>query len=167
MNIEQLKEYLTRVTNTQKPIYINGIELKEEYIIDAPNMLKIHLEKDRDLENMVFDHQALEFPIDRDKFEDRFSDFLDEISCDAYGFWLGEDKYKNDQGGVTTNMFEINPYYWGDDESKFDIPNFIYYPTDLRIEWYKYPLRDAWANREFTDNEFKIILENSKNIFRK
>lgn len=38
-------------------------------------------------------------------------------------------------------------------------PNFLHKPTGLRIEWYKYPLRDAYFNRECSLDEFKAIID--------
>lgn len=37
-------------------------------------------------------------------------------------------------------------------------PNFHYRPTDLRLEWYKYPLRDSYFNRECGLAEFRSII---------
>lgn len=38
-------------------------------------------------------------------------------------------------------------------------PNFLYKPTGLTIEWYKYPLRDSYFNQETTLDEFKEIID--------
>lgn len=38
-------------------------------------------------------------------------------------------------------------------------PNFLYKPTDFRIEWYKYPLRDSYMNQELGIGEFTIIIK--------
>jgi hypothetical protein len=40
-------------------------------------------------------------------------------------------------------------------ECDLERPNFLFKPTGLRIEWYKYPLRDAYSNQEITVDEFK------------
>ena len=45
-----------------------------------------------------------------------------------------------------TDIFSINPYYWGDDEDIAELPNFVYKPEGIEISWYKYPMRDAWSN---------------------
>jgi len=40
------------------------------------------------------------------------------------------------------------------------LDNFIYKPTDLHIQWYKYPFRDSYANREISRTEMlKIVAE--------
>jgi len=36
-------------------------------------------------------------------------------------------------------------------------PNFFYKPSNLRIMWYKYPLRDSYSNRPFDEKELKEI----------
>ena len=38
-------------------------------------------------------------------------------------------------------------------------PNFHYKPTDYRLKWYKYPLRDAYANRVVTLQEFARMID--------
>lgn len=38
-------------------------------------------------------------------------------------------------------------------------PNFWYKPTNLVIEWYKYPLRDSYSNRPFNEMELKEIFK--------
>lgn len=37
-------------------------------------------------------------------------------------------------------------------------PNFTYKPTGYQIQWYKYPLRDAYANQKITALEFLRIV---------
>jgi len=47
-------------------------------------------------------------------------------------------------------------------------PNFLFKPTGLRIEWYKYPLRDAYSNQEITAKDFnKIIIRCIKSLGKK
>lgn len=38
-------------------------------------------------------------------------------------------------------------------------PNFWYKPTNLKIMWYKYALRDAYANQDISIDEFRKILK--------
>lgn len=47
-------------------------------------------------------------------------------------------------------------------ECPFTWVNFHYKPTNLIIEWYKYPLRDSYSNRPFTTKELVDILEHCK-----
>ena len=37
-------------------------------------------------------------------------------------------------------------------------PNFHYKPTDFRLKWYKYPLRDSYANKNITLQEFRVMI---------
>lgn len=37
------------------------------------------------------------------------------------------------------------------------LPNFLYKPDNLEINWYKYPLRDSYSNRLFDEQELKDI----------
>lgn len=46
-------------------------------------------------------------------------------------------------------------------------PNFVYKPTEYEIDWYKYPLRDSYANKELTLEEFKEILNKCKESIKK
>ena len=50
--------------------------------------------------------------------------------------------------------------YPGGHKPKCDLkrPNFLFKPTGLRIEWYKYPLRDAYSNQEITVENFRGII---------
>ena len=52
-------------------------------------------------------------------------------------------------------------------ECPMSFPNFVYKPTDLRIEWYKYPFRDSYSNRKFTAEEFLEMMTNCVEAFYK
>ena len=72
--------------------------------------------------------------------------------------------FRVDTGIDSHNYFEndvflINPYYWGDAQDIMNIPNFVYKPLGIEINWYKYPLRDAYVNKDLTFEEFKKIME--------
>lgn len=43
------------------------------------------------------------------------------------------------------DVFRVFPYY--------------YKPTDYRVSWYKYPLRDSYANRMVKTTEFRKMIE--------
>lgn len=58
--------------------------------------------------------------------------------------------------------FVLRPYYWGDAEYICNQPNFIYYPKDIEISWYKYPLRGASCNKNLSYRQFTEILEECK-----
>jgi hypothetical protein len=39
------------------------------------------------------------------------------------------------------------------------MPNFHYKPTDYQLKWYKYPLRDSYANQELTVRQFAAMID--------
>lgn len=39
------------------------------------------------------------------------------------------------------------------------IPNFHYKPTNFRLDWYKYPLRDSYSNQKIGLKEFKKMID--------
>ena len=45
MNIEQLKNYLTKIPNTQKQVYIEDKELEEENLVNDNDGLKIYIKE--------------------------------------------------------------------------------------------------------------------------
>lgn len=45
------------------------------------------------------------------------------------------------------------------DTCMFRKPNFWYKPTGLKIEWYKYPLRDSYINQEIKLRDFMDIID--------
>ena len=51
-----------------------------------------------------------------------------------------EDEFKND-------VFEIRPYYWGDDDEEAELPNFKHYESGLEIRRYKYIGRGMSVNK--------------------
>ena len=109
--------------------------------------------------NLLFGNSYGNHRLDRLMSQDKFCEFLDEIHCDGYGYYKGREFVANQRGGITNSTFEINPYYWGDDESEMDKPNFIYYPENIEIRWYKYPMRDAYSNVDLNESKFIEILD--------
>lgn len=100
-----------------------------------------------------------------------------------------KDEYKEtfDKGGYENDTFYIRPYNWngisyedcscGLDDKLDDLDfseynygfhskdctawetNFYYKPTDLKIEWYKYPLRSAYSNQVLKKEVLEAILQ--------
>lgn len=115
-----------------------------------------------ELGNMLFGNSRGEYSISRHEwFEEEIIRLFKHLGLDeCYG---GE--YENE-------IFSIFPYYWGDctcgcDEDKGDHKpeclllkdNFVHYPTDLHIKWYKYPFRDSYSNRQISIEEFVAIID--------
>ena len=123
-----------------------------------------------ELGNLIFGNSRGEFKIPRgiteDDFaiQDMFVEFMDEIGLDGYGYVKNDklEEYETERGGFENDIFIINPYYWGEDENIMEEPNFVFKPTGLEIRWYKYPLRDAYSNKEIKLEELKEILKKCK-----
>ena len=121
-----------------------------------------------ELGNLIFGNSRGEFPIPRGKWQDAFCKFLDSIGLDSYGYvpkWASDTlkKYQKENGGFENDIFIINPYYWGEDEDIKVLPNFVFKETGYTIDWYKYPLRDAYANQDISFEDFKNMIQKCKN----
>lgn len=124
-----------------------------------------------ELGNMLFGNSRGEFPIsDRESWQDTFWEYF----TDDFDYHCFYDKYKEDpehttdRGGYENDIFLINPYYWGEDEEIAILPNFVYKPTGFEIQWYKYPLRDAYMNQNISLNDaekiWKRCIESMKEV---
>lgn len=140
-------------------IDLENIEHKDEQSVD----------NEMELGNILFGNSRGTYSLDRGIWQKTFFEFLDEIGLDSYGYVEDEKlkEYQTDRGGFENDTFIINPYYWGDDESIMQEHNFIYKPTGYEIDWYKYPLRDSYANKKVTFKEFKEILNECKKSVKK
>ena len=118
-----------------------------------------------ELGNIMFGNSRGIYEVPRGHFEERFNDFLEAIGCDGYGYCKPSDEHKNIRGGIKTSVFEINPYYWGDDEEEMTIHNFIYYTTRYELDWYKYPLRDSYSNKQLAYDEFSEMLDRCEEAY--
>ena len=142
------------------------------------SLLSIFKKKSRvppmELGNLIFGNSRGAFPIIRYEYEEIFCSWLNDNGFDAYGHYgykkdgsydpnLSSEHYKiKDNSSYTNDTFVIRAYYWGDEEEIKVLPNFVYFPTNLEISWYKYPLRDAYSNRQFSQEELVEILQKCK-----
>lgn len=122
-----------------------------------------------ELGNLIFGNSRGACKVPReDKWEKRIEKFFEYFALDWYGYpVVGRHKPGiriNDRGSITTSKFEINPYYWGDDEEECAKPNFLYYKGNFELRWYKYPLRDAYANKDLTYEQFDEMLTDCENL---
>ena len=119
-----------------------------------------------ELGNLAFGNSRGKYPLDRNEYEDIVIRGLSDIGCDCYG--VLEDKeleaYRNERGGITTPVFEICSYWWGDeDDLEAERPNFKHIPTGFTIDWYKYALRESYANQDLDpDRVAEIFCECTK-----
>lgn len=144
-----------------------------------------------ELGNLLFGHSRGKYPLKyREKIQDceEWKHLLEMINTDSYGNCLVS-QGRNKHHGFSCELFEINPYYWGDCDCGADkkieklisckeykkadeiqhssncslcIPNFIYYGENetFKLKWYKYPFRDSYMNMDLTYDEFIQILKN-------
>lgn len=117
-----------------------------------------------ELGNLIFGHCSGGYKIPKD-WQDTFDTFLEDIGCDAYGH-LKDYTCSNKLGGITTDMFEVNPYYWGEDEKMLNTPNFVFRPTGYEIRWYKYPLRDSYSNFPISFDIFQAMINACTKFYR-
>ena len=98
------------------------------------------------------------------EWQEAFEKFLESVNVDSYGFFTDKTpRYLiNNREGITTSTFEINPYNWTPSNDDEEQHNFIYYPTNYKLNWYKYPLRDSYANQNLTYEEFCEMLKNCR-----
>ncbi|GIQ64898.1 hypothetical protein PACILC2_34660 [Paenibacillus cisolokensis] len=129
----------------------------DESLTRAFEMVAQEVERGRfDVENVM------SVPIDR-AWQDMFCEHLFEMGFNCYGNPIDdkdetlrslERNVEGSEGGTfycyENDTFRIMPYYWGDDEEISEMPNFVYKPTGYRLKWYKYALRDSYANQDVT-----------------
>lgn len=126
-----------------------------------------------ELGNLIFGYPQAAYPVPRGftkgtfEWQERFIKFLNHIGCDGYGF-VNDKTHPNinHRGGITTELFEIKPYYWGEDRLEEDAANFIYFPTGYELRWYKCPLRDSYASQELSYKEFKKMLRECEKYWK-
>jgi hypothetical protein len=115
-----------------------------------------------ELGNLIFGNSRGEFPIERDAgFEEQWRRLTEAACIEWYGF--PEDgcglTHDAERGWYENDVFRVMPYYWGDDPDKAMLPNFLFKPTGFEINWYKYPFRDSYMNRDITPVEFAEIID--------
>lgn len=113
---------------------------------------------DMELGNLIFGNSRGLYHVEpRMEYQDTFCKFLRRIGCDFEGCSKDGEEIDND-------VFTLRPYYWGEDEEKADLPNFIYKPANIKISWYKYPMRDAYCNQNVSIKTFKAILKECEKV---
>lgn len=139
-------------------IYPEDKEIEAENLQDLIDMGKDILAKKPyqipEIGNLLWGHAKNEYPVDRALTEDAFYSAFGEL-FDLYGYLEDKNYPETDRGGFENDVFAINPYYWGSDENIADIPNFIFKPEGITIEWYKYMFRDAYSNKALDPEKIK------------
>lgn len=113
--------------------------------------------------NLLFGTSRGDYAVDRG-LEDLFLDAFERAGFDGKGFRHGWESDRpaptpyNDQA-TATHHFVIQPYVWDDMDNANICPNFLDRVTGLKLRWYKYPLRDSYANYDLTEEMLVPILE--------
>lgn len=129
-----------------------------------------------ELGNAMFGHSRGMFKVERSgEWQEAFWKMLNGAGFDHYGNYGYDDDgnkiedaphrdcvkkcpNKRRDFGFENDTFVIRPYYWGGNSRAARRPNFVFKPTGYQMKWYKYPLRDAYANRDLSLDEFKAML---------
>jgi hypothetical protein len=116
-----------------------------------------------ELGNMLFGNSRGDFAVDR-ALEASFVEALHQAGFDRKGHrrtWTSDRTapvpYTSD--ATATHHFVIQPYIDDDLEQAVICPNFLDRVTGLKLRWYKYPLRDSYANYDLTPEMLDPILE--------
>lgn len=71
----------------------------------------------------------------------------------------------------SSDVFDMHHYCWCGDEFRCNyccyenpLPNFWYKPSDLRLYWYKWILRDPTSNRECSPAEWREIMDHCAKV---
>jgi hypothetical protein len=117
-----------------------------------------------ELGNLMFGNSRGQFPLERGRWQDKFCELTEELELVNEGY---VNEFENE-------VFRLFAYWWGDctcgvgedepcaDSCNLVRPNFVHKPTGYEIQWYKYPLRDSYANREITWESFCGVVEDCK-----
>lgn len=111
--------------------------------------------------NLLFGCSRGEIELDRDLLQDVFWQGLAYVGYDSHGLpMVVSAKLSVTKASLPAHddLFCVRPYWWGDPDSpKATLPNLEVPSADLKVMWYKYALRDAYANREVTPEEMVRI----------
>jgi len=168
-----------------KESYNKELQENTRQLQEALDKLKEQIDKpyhEMELGNMIFGHSRGKYPIPRGEWQDKFGELL-TLGFDSYGHITSDildkkyGKTKESKEGPIKFMdeeytpyihyfdngtFMLNAYYWGDEEDLIEFPNFIYYPINYQMNFYKYPLRDSYANQELTYKQFCDMIDKCK-----
>lgn len=116
-----------------------------------------------ELGNLLYGHSRGNVQVNRD-WQEEFSEFLRKAGFDSYGF-ADETHFKPfmksllDAMQFENDVFVLMPYYWGEEIKVQELPNFIHKESGYKLSWYKYPLRDSYANKDISLEDFDKILQ--------
>lgn len=116
-----------------------------------------------ELGNLMFGNSRGEYAVDRHEYAPIFHDFLKSNGFDEYGYHANA----NENGWFENEVFIVRPYYWGEDEDIAGLPNFEFKPDGTTMSWYKYPLRDAYCNKNLSVDQFREMIRRCAESMKK
>ena len=116
-----------------------------------------------ELGNRLFGNSRGDFAVDRG-LEDLFVDALHRAGFDKRGFrhgWTSDRPAPTpyNEQATATHHFVIQPYVYDELDNSALCPNFLDRVTGLKLRWYKYALRDSYANYDLTEEMLVPILD--------
>ena len=69
----------------------------------------------------------------------------------------GANPCENNASQFKNDTFSMRSFYWGDDETISNFPNFKY--KDVEVRWYKYLGRGMEVNQDLTPTKWAAIFE--------
>lgn len=113
--------------------------------------------------NMLFGNSRGDYAVSR-SLEGLFVGALKKAGFDAHGFRHGwesdrEAQTPYNEHATATHHFVIQPYVDDNLDNAVIVPNFLDRVTGLKLRWYKYPLRDSYANYDLTEEMLVPILD--------
>ena len=115
--------------------------------------------------NLLFGNSRGSFRLERHPAQEIFGKFFEAVKVDSYGYAEEDsplkafEKETEEYYIIDTPLFSIMPYYWGYNEEVMELPNFVYKPEGIEIQWYKYPMRDAYSSVPLDEKRLKEILD--------
>ena len=108
-----------------------------------------------ELMNLIFGFSRGRYPLDRDALQDVFVEGLESLGYDGHGIQRIQDK---DLIPAHDDLFAVHSYWWGDEDApEARRPNFAIPSKGIEVRWYKYALRDAYANVDLSPDEWRAI----------
>ena len=118
--------------------------------------------------NILFGNSRGAVPVERGRRQSVAVWALEAAGFDAYGC-IHDERLRRfvDSSHLSAEVplvrigdYEVMPYFWGDADAHPDVaayPNFTDHASGFSVQWYKYPMRDAYANRATDDAEWDSI----------
>lgn len=116
-----------------------------------------------ELENRLFGNSRGDFAVDS-RLEDLFVGALRQAGFDRYGYrqtWTppAPAPVPYNKHATATHHFVVQPYVMDELDNAVICPNFFDRVTGLKLRWYKYALRDSYANYDLTEEMLVPILQ--------